>query len=134
MILGLGADLVAIARVDAMVRRYGDRFLERVFTPGERADCLARARPGAHLAARLAAKEAAMKALGTGWGQGVRWRDLAVRSEDRRAPTLQLEGMALRHAQALGIRRTLLSLSHDGQYAFAVVVAEGDRTRNGSGS
>jgi holo-[acyl-carrier protein] synthase len=126
VILGLGADLVEVARVDAALRKYGDRFLDRVFTEAERAECLHRAHPGAHLAARLAAKEAAMKALGTGWGRGVGWRDVAVGSDGRQVPRLSLHGMALRHAEALGVRRTLLSLSHDGAYAFAVVVAEGD--------
>ncbi len=126
MILGLGADLVAIARVEGLLARYGPRFLERVFTPAERADCLGRARPAIHLAARLAAKEAAMKALGTGWAGGVAWRDLRVESGDRRAPVLVLDGIARRRAQALGIRRTLVSLSHDGAYAFAVVMAEGE--------
>ena len=75
MILGLGTDLVAIARVEAMLSRHGERFLSRVFTPTEQTECLRRARPPMHLAARLAAKEAAMKALGTGWSQGVRWLD-----------------------------------------------------------
>ncbi|MFB3816581.1 MAG: holo-ACP synthase [Candidatus Methylomirabilales bacterium] len=126
MILGLGADVVAVARVDALLARYGDRFLARVFTPAERSDCLGRARPAVHLAARLAAKEAAMKALGTGWGDGVSWQDLAVASTRRRVPALQLSGGARRQAERLGIRRTLVSLSHDGAYAFAVVVAEGE--------
>jgi holo-[acyl-carrier protein] synthase len=126
MILGLGADLVAVARVDALLARYGDRFLARVFTPAERRDCLERARPAVHLAARLAAKEAGMKALGTGWGAGVSWHDLAVASSRRQAPALELSGGARQQAERRGIRRTLVSLSHDGAYAFAVVVAEGE--------
>ncbi len=126
MILGLGADLVAIARVEALLRRHGERFLARLFTAGERAECLSRPRPAAHLAARLAAKEAGRKALGTGWSAGIGWRDLAVRSDARGAPSLLLEGMARHHADALGVRRALVSLSHDGDYAFAVVVAEGE--------
>lgn len=126
MILGLGADVVAIARVDALLARYGGRFLARVFTPAERSECLGRARPAVHLAARLAAKEAAMKALGTGWGGGVSWHDLSVASGRQQAPALELSGGARREAERRGIRRTLVSLSHDGAYAFAVVVAEGD--------
>ncbi len=134
MILGLGADLVAIARVEALLRRHGERFLARLFTAGERAECLSRARPAAHLAARLAAKEAGMKALGTGWSGGIGWRDLAVHSDARGAPSLQLAGMARHHADALGIRRALVSLSHDGDYAFAVVVAEGEGAPAGGGA
>lgn len=123
MIRGLGTDLVAVSRLEAILTRHGERFLARVFTPGEQEDCLGRARPAVHLAARLAAKEAAMKALETGWGEGVHWREIEVRSNGRRPPVLTLEGNARRQAEARGIRRTLVSLSHDGDYAMAVVLA-----------
>lgn len=123
MILGLGTDLVAVSRVDAVLARHRERFLERVFTPTELADCLGRARPGRHLAARLAAKEAAMKALGTGWGLGIRWQDVEVQSGGSTAPSLRLQGEAKRRAEARGIRQAFVSLSHDGDYAIAVVVA-----------
>jgi holo-[acyl-carrier protein] synthase len=123
MILGLGADLVAIPRVEAMLQRHRERFLARVFTPAERADCVGRARPAMHLAARLAAKEATMKALGTGWGLGVRWLDVEVRSGGDGPPTLLLAGAARARAELLGIRQTLVSLSHDGEFALAVVIA-----------
>ena len=76
MILGLGTDLVAVSRVEEILSRHKERFLQRVFTGAEQAECLGRARPAMHLAARLAAKEATMKALGTGWGLGVRWQDI----------------------------------------------------------
>jgi holo-[acyl-carrier protein] synthase len=127
MILGLGTDLVAIARVEAMLSRHGERFLRRVFTPTEQAECLRRARPAMHLAARLAAKEAAMKALGTGWSQGVRWLDVEVHSKGDTPPNLHLGGVARTHAEARGIRQTLVSLSHDGAYALAVVTATDGR-------
>lgn len=123
MILGLGTDLVAIARVEALLTRHGDRFLSRVFTPMERAQCLRRARPEIHLAARLAAKEAAMKALGTGWSLGVRWLDVEIQSGGDTPPRLRLEGAARLRAEARGIRETLVSLSHDGGYALAFVMA-----------
>lgn len=123
MILGLGTDLVAIDRVEGVLARHGERFLDRVFTPGERTDCLSRSRPARHLAARLAAKEAAMKALGTGWGLGVRWQDIEIRSGGASPPSLQLSGAARERAEAQGIRQTAVSLSHDGEYAIAVVVA-----------
>lgn len=121
MILGLGTDLVAVPRVEAMLLRHGERFLSRVFTPTEQAECLRRARPAMHLAARLAAKEAAMKALGTGWSQGVRWLDVEVRSKGDTPPRLHLDGAARTHADARGIGDILVSLSHDGAYALAVV-------------
>jgi len=123
MILGLGTDLVAIGRLEEILRRHRGRFLDRVFTPAEQADCLARARPARHLAARLAAKEATMKALGTGWGLGVRWQDVEVHSGVSTPPILCLTGVAKERAEARGIRQALVSLSHDGEYAIAVVVA-----------
>lgn len=123
MILGIGTDLVAVPRVEEVLSRHRQRFLDRVFTPAEQADCLGRARPAMHLAARLAAKEAAMKALGTGWGLGVRWQDVEVRSGTATPPTLRLAGSARVHAEARGIRQAMVSLSHDGDYAIAVVVA-----------
>ncbi len=127
MILGLGADLVAIARVEALLSQHGDRFLRRVFTPVEREQCLRRARPAMHLAARLAAKEAAMKALGTGWGLGVRWLDVEVQSRGDTPPNMRLDGAARARADARGVRETLVSLSHDGGYALAVVMATDGR-------
>lgn len=123
MILALGTDLVEIARVEGLVSRHGERFLTRVFTPVEREECLRRARPAVHLAARLAAKEAAMKAIGTGWSLGVRWQDVEVQSTGAAPPSLRLNGVARARAEALGVRKTLVSLSHDGGYALAVVMA-----------
>ena len=123
MIRGLGTDLVAIPRVESLLARHRERFLSRVFTAAEQAECLRRARPAIHLAARVAAKEAAMKALGSGWGLGVQWLDVEVRSKDGTPPSLVLAGAACARAEALGIRQTLVSLSHDGEYALAVVIA-----------
>jgi len=118
---------VAVARVEALLSRHGERFLDRVFTPTERAECLRRARPAVHLAARLAAKEAAMKALGTGWSLGVRWLDVEVQSSGGTPPRLRLEGVARTRADAQGVRQTLVSLSHDGGYALAVVMTTDGR-------
>jgi len=125
MILGLGTDLVSIPRVESLLLRHEGRFLARVFTPAEQAECLRRARPATHLAARLAAKEATMKALGSGWGLGVRWLDVEVRSAGGTPPSLALGGVARARADAQGIRETQVSLSHDGEYALAVVIATG---------
>lgn len=123
MIRGLGTDLVAIPRVENLLVRHRERFLSRVFTSIEQDECLGRARPAVHLAARVAAKEAAMKALGSGWGLGVGWLDVEVRSKDGTPPSLVLAGAARARAEAQGIRQTLVSLSHDGEYALAVVIA-----------
>jgi holo-[acyl-carrier protein] synthase len=123
MIRGLGTDLVAIPRVENLLVRHRERFLSRVFTSIEQDECLGRARPAVHLAARVAAKEATMKALGSGWGLGVGWLDVEVRSKDGTPPSLVLAGAARARAEAQGIRQTLVSLSHDGEYALAVVIA-----------
>ncbi|HSH68727.1 MAG TPA: holo-ACP synthase [Deferrisomatales bacterium] len=124
MIVGLGIDVVEIGRIRDLHRRRGDRFCRRVFTPGEVAACLGRADPAPALAARFAAKEAGMKALGTGWGEGVGWHDLEVVSAAGRAPRLQLHGGAAVRAAALGAQAFHLSLSHDGGVSAAVVVLE----------
>lgn len=120
-----GIDLIDICRVAAGIERFGERFLQRFFTPGERADC--EDRPG-RLAARLAAKEAVAKALGTGIG-AVRWRDIEVRcaAEDGR-PVLHLHGAAAGVAGGLGLTQWDVSLTHtDGQAAAVAVAQQGGR-------
>ncbi len=124
MIVGLGIDVVEIRRIRELHLRRGERFCRRVFTPGEVAACLERADPAPALAARFAAKEAGMKALGTGWGEGVGWHDLEVVSAVGRPPRLQLHGAAAARAAALGAQMFHLSLSHDGGVSAAVVVLE----------
>ncbi len=125
MILGVGLDLVAVERVRALQERRGERFLRRVFTEAEASACLAKADPAPSLAARFAAKEAGMKALGTGWAQGVGWRDLEVLGEPGRPPTLALRGRAAEVAAGRGVGAVHLSLTHDGGVAAAVVILEG---------
>lgn len=124
MIVGLGIDVVEIRRIRELHRRRGERFCRRVFTPGEVAACLERADPAPSLAARFAAKEAGMKALGSGWGGGVGWHDLEVLSAPGRPPRLQLHGAAAARAATLGAQAVHLSLSHDGGVSAAVVVLE----------
>jgi holo-[acyl-carrier protein] synthase len=125
MVRGIGVDLVEVARVREALRRHADRFATRVFTEAEAAYCLARKPPEIHFAARLAAKEAAMKALGTGFGDGVGWRDVEVLPDPRGAPLLVVGGAARDRALALGIDRFHVSLSHTETHAVALVVAEG---------
>ncbi len=128
MILGLGIDLVEVARIRAVHERQGQRFLDRVYTPEEQAYCLGFKEPWERLAARWAAKEAAMKALGTGWARGIGFTDIAVRSTAG-PPQCILSGAALAHAQALGMSSCHLSLSHSGGMAVAALVIEGDLPR-----
>jgi len=118
-VVGIGVDLAAIPRVREIVKRWDERFLRRVFTEGEIAYCRRRRDPVPHLAARFAAKEATLKALGTGLRMGVSWREMEVRRERGQAPTMVLRGRCLDIAVAKGGRRVLLSLTHDGDYALA---------------
>lgn len=119
---GIGVDLAQIARLRRAVERWDDRFLRRVFTDAEIAYCRRRRDPIPHFAARFAAKEAALKALGTGLAMGVRWRELEVRREPGEAPTLVLSGRCGTLARAKGVGHALLSLTHDGDYALAQVM------------
>ena len=117
--LSTGGDIIAIPRVRLVFVRYGQRFLDRVFTAGEIAYCRGRT---SNLAARFAAKEAAMKALGTGI-RGVAWKDIEVVRHESGAPSIQLHGRAKNRAQRLGIQEMALSLSHSRKYAVASVIA-----------
>ncbi len=121
MYLQVGVDLVEISRIEAVLRRHGQRFLDRIYTPSEQAR--ARGRP-AELAVRFAAKEAAMKALGTG-RIGVGWREVEVLSDPRGRPLLRLHGRAAARAAALGLESFAVSLSHERTMAIAMVVAWG---------
>ena len=126
MIVGIGVDLCEIARMEkALDGPTGARFRERVFTHGEQAYCEGRRRGRLEsYAARFAAKEAAMKALGTGWAQGVSWHDLEVASVDQEPPRLRVHRRAATLAQDAGIARWHLSLSHTATTAIAWVIAE----------
>ncbi len=129
-IRGIGVDLAKIPRMRQVVERWQDRFLRRVFTEEEIAYCQRRHDPIPHLAARFAAKEAVMKALGTGLRMGVTWREMEVRRERGEAPTMVLTGRTAAIARAKGASRILVSLTHDGDYAFAQVMLVGE-ARNG---
>jgi holo-[acyl-carrier protein] synthase len=126
LVIGVGVDVVRIARFRRAMARHGRRLLDRLFTTGERERVGGGPGAARHLAVRFAAKEAALKALGTGWGQGVAWRDLEVVGGGRRPSAILLSGKAREVAGRRGITRTLVSLAHDGEYAVAFVVALGD--------
>lgn len=125
MILGTGIDLAEADRIREAVEKYGRRFLERVFTPGEIAYVERKANRYERYAARFAAKEAGMKAIGTGWRRGVRWRDFEVRNQRSGRPELVLHGEAAEVARRMGIERIHLSLTHTAAMAQAFVIVEG---------
>jgi len=125
-IKGIGVDLAQIRRLRRVVERWDDRFLRRVFTEDEIAYCRRRRDPIPHLAARFAAKEATLKALGTGLRMGIKWQELEVRRERGQAPVMVLSGRCLALAQAKGAGSVLLSLTHDGDYAMAQAMLIGD--------
>jgi holo-[acyl-carrier protein] synthase len=121
-LFGVGIDLVDLEAFDAMLARRGDSLLRRAFTKEELAYARARRHPELHLAARWAAKEAAFKALGTGWSRGIDWRDVSVVSRASGAPTLAMRGRFAELMRRRGVRRGLVSLTHDAPFAAAVVV------------
>ncbi len=125
MIVGIGVDLVHIERVARLLSSKGHRALERLFTEGERRYALDRAEPARHLAARIAAKEAAFKALsGTARAHTIAWRDMEVVIGDHGRPELVLHGLARERAEHLAIARIWLTLTHDGETAAAFVILE----------
>jgi len=125
MIVGLGTDLIGVSRIVAVHARQGQRFLDRVYTTAEQAYCLAAHEPGERLAARWAAKEAAMKALGTGWAKGVTFTQIELLpGPDRGAPTLHLYGTAAVIAQTRGAVYFHCSVSHSDGLAIATVILE----------
>lgn len=124
-IIAVGMDIARIERLEAAYARHGERLIERVFTPGERAYCDRRARTRlTHYAGRFAVKEAVMKVLGTGWSRGVRWRDIEVEREPGSAPRLRLFGECARIAARAGIATIHITITHDAGIAAAVAVAE----------
>jgi holo-[acyl-carrier protein] synthase len=124
MVLGIGTDLAEVGRIRNSMERYGDRFLHRIYTDAERAYASSKANAAERFAARFAAKEAGMKAIGTGWRRGVTWRDFEVVNEKSGRPTLRLTGVAKRIAAELGTKRISISLTHTAEMAFAVVILE----------
>ncbi len=125
-IIGHGIDLVDVERIDRSLTEYADRFRDRVFTKLESDYCGDSRRPGPHFAARFAAKEAVLKAIGTGWRSGIAWTDIEVVNGPSGAPTIRLSGQASLIAQSLGITSWHISLTHTGTTAMASAIAVGD--------
>lgn len=126
MIVGTGVDIAEVERIRAAVDRFGQRFLDRVFTPEEARYCLSKVNAAERLAARFAAKEAGLKAIGTGLRHGITWHDVEVMRIPGQRPQLRFSGKAAAFARSLGCRRTHLSLSHTAQQAIAYVILESD--------
>ena len=124
MIVGTGVDLAEVTRIRASIERYGARFVERIYTPGEIAYVERKANRFERYAARFAAKEAGMKAIGTGWRIGVRWQDFEVANLPTGKPTLLLHGVAAQVALRLGVKNVSLSITHTEALGMAHVILE----------
>jgi holo-[acyl-carrier protein] synthase len=124
MIVGSGVDLCEVHRIRASVERFGRRFLDRIFTEREIAYAESKANKYERFAARFAAKEAGMKAIGTGWRGGIRWRDFEVANLPSGRPTLRFHGRAAEVAEKLSVRNVALSITHTSEQALAIVTLE----------
>jgi len=124
MIVGMGIDMEEVHRVQGAIERQGRRFLERIYTAKEQAYCERFKDKYERYAGRFAAKEAAMKALGTGWSRGVRWVDIEVVRSQGGRPTIELRGEAARIAGGLGVRHIAISITHTPRQAWAQVIFE----------
>lgn len=124
MIVGLGLDIAEVDRIAAAIERHGAPILERLYTPREVVYCERHKNKFERYAARFAAKEAAMKALGTGWSHGVRWRDIEVMNAPGGKPTLNLAGVAHGFAERMGVTTISLTITHSGNLALAQVIFE----------
>lgn len=124
MIVGLGIDLAEVQRIREAIERHGQRFIDRIYTPAEIAYVERKANRYERYAGRFAAKEAGMKAIGTGWRRGVRWRDFEVANLPSGRPTLKLHGVAATIADDLGVRNIALSITHTSEQGMAIVILE----------
>lgn len=125
MILGTGVDLAEVARIREAIGRHGDRFVRRIYTAAEIAYVESKANRFERYAGRFAAKEAGMKAIGTGWKRGVRWQDFEVFNLPSGRPTLRLHGEAARIAEKMGVTTVSLSITHTAELGMAHVILEG---------
>ena len=124
MILGTGVDLAEVDRIQHSIERFGEKFVNRIYTPGEIAYVQRKANKYERYAARFAAKEAGMKAIGTGWRRGVRWQDFEVANLPSGKPTLRLHGVAAEVAAKLGVKHISLSMTHTALQGMALVILE----------
>lgn len=124
-IIGIGTDIIECLRIAQMIERHGDLFINRVYTTHEIQYCQSRKQSTQHYAGRWAAKEAILKALGTGWRRGISWRDIEVRNEPGGRPVVAMRGGARDVVEKLGITEMLISISHCRSHATAYALAQG---------
>jgi holo-[acyl-carrier protein] synthase len=124
-VLGIGTDIIECLRIAHMIERHGELFINRVYTPHEIRYCQSRKQATQHFAGRWAAKEAILKALGTGWRKGISWRDIEIRNVPGGKPVVGLRGGARDMVEKLGIREMLISISHCRSHATAYALALG---------
>ena len=124
MIVGTGVDLAEVSRIKASIERYGEKFIRRIYTPAEIAYVERKANKFQRYAARFAAKEAGMKAIGTGWRRGVTWQDFEVANLPSGKPTLRLHGVAAKFAEKLGVKNISLSITHTAELGMAHLILE----------
>ena len=125
-IIGIGTDITECLRIARMIERYGEMFLNRVYTSTEIRYCQSRKQATQHFTGRWAAKEAVLKALGTGWARGISWRDIEVRNEPGGKPVVAVRGGAKEVVERLGVARLLVSISHCHTHATAYAIALGE--------
>jgi len=125
LIIGVGVDIVELSRIRSAHKRWGERLLVRLFTKGELEFMAARADVCPYLASRFAAKEAFLKALGTGFARGISWQDMEVIREEGRRPFFNISGRALQIMEEMGVKNIHLSMSHERKYSVAQVILEG---------
>jgi holo-[acyl-carrier protein] synthase len=125
-VLGIGTDIIECLRIGRMIERHGELFIDRVYTPLEIRYCRSRKQATQHFAGRWAAKEAILKALGTGWRKGISWRDIEVRNDSSGRPVVGLRGGARDIVEQRGIREMLVSISHCRSHATAYAIALGN--------
>jgi holo-[acyl-carrier protein] synthase len=126
-IIGLGTDITECLRIARMIERHGELFINRVYTSDEISYCQNRKQATQHFTGRWAAKEAVLKALGTGWRKGISWHDMEILNDRLGKPTLFVRGGVADVCQQLGIREILVTISHCRTYATAVAIAVGDK-------
>ncbi|KPL00245.1 MAG: hypothetical protein AMJ91_05085 [candidate division Zixibacteria bacterium SM23_73_3] len=123
MLVGLGVDMVEVGRIKKALDRWGERFLRRIFTSQERSYCKRKAHPEQSLAARFAAKEAALKAIGTGLSGGIRWTDVEIANDQKGKPEMRL---GEKITQRIGKKKILISISHTREFAIAFAILVGE--------
>lgn len=127
MILGIGIDIVKVDRIEKAVERWSDSFTRRVFTERELEYCTKQKKPAQHLAARFGAKEAVMKAFGTGHAGGVKWTDVEVLHDEKGKPIVALSGVLRDLAAGMGVSEAMISMSHDTGYAVSQAILTGGK-------